>query len=313
MSAFCPEFAERKMNNLPQLSCYLPLPSAFRVADMLDFHGRDTMVVAERIDGRCLHKGLIWEGRAACLTICFRPGCAEVRMDMDGGAGEAVTGEAALAQMVRHMLGLTQRVEDFEQACRSHPHLGPLIVRQAGLRVPLSATPFEALTWAIAGQQISTRAALSLRRKLILAAGARHSGGLACYPDAARVACLGEGDLRQAGFSQTKARALLVLSQAVAAGSLPLAAWQVFPVPVEEIRTQLLAVRGIGPWTVNYALLRGFGWLDGSLHGDAGVRRGLQTLFGRPEKVSEAQAERWLAGFSPWRALVAAHLWASLG
>jgi DNA-3-methyladenine glycosylase II len=79
---------------------------------------------------------------------------------------------------------------------------------------------------------------------------------------------------------------------------------------VDEIRARLLALKGIGPWTVDYALLRGFGWLDGSLHGDAAVRRGLQLLLGIEEKVSAKWVEDWLAGFSPWRALVGAHLWA---
>lgn len=65
------------------------------------------------------------------------------------------------------------------------------------------------------------------------------------------------------------------------------------------MREQLLAIRGIGPWTVNYALLRGYGWLGGSLHGDAAVRRGLQTLWGRPDKVSMQEAEDWLAPFAP--------------
>ena len=86
--------------------------------------------------------------------------------------------------MVRRMLGLTQRIEDYEQAYRAHPQLAPLIARQLGLRVPLSATPFEALIWAITGQQISVSAAISMRRKLIVATDLKHSGGLSCYPDA---------------------------------------------------------------------------------------------------------------------------------
>lgn len=47
-----------------------------------------------------------------------------------------------------------------------------------------------------------------------------------------------------------------------------------------------MAVRGIGPRTVNYALMRGIGWLDGSPHGNA-VRCGLQTLLGAPDKIDE--------------------------
>ncbi len=144
----------------------------------------------------------------------------------------------------------------------------------------LAATPFEALTWAITGQQISLSAALSLRRKLIRAAGLGHSGGLACYPDAGSIARLSEADLHQAGFSRTKAQTLIALSQGVRQNRLPLDAWLV-TLPVAEIRERLLRLRGIGPWTVDYALLRGFGWLDGSLHGDAAVRRNLQVAARR--------------------------------
>ena len=186
----------------------------------------------------------------------------------------------------------------------------PLIRANSGLRVPVAASPFEALTWAITGQQISVHAATSLRRQLIQTAACRHSSGLFCYPDARRIAHLNIEDLRHAGFSQTKAQAILTLSRMVHEQQLPLEDWIVDEPPVDEIRERLLQVRGIGPWTVNYALMRGYGWLDGSLHGDAAVRRGLQTLLGETEQISAEQTRQWLAAFSPWRALVAAHLWA---
>lgn len=287
------------------LSCSIPLADDFRVGDALDFHGRDTLAVAERIDGHCLQKGLMWEGQAASLTIRLEIGHADVELAIDGITN---ANQDALIQMVRRMLGLTQRIEDFESIYRTHPQLGLLIARQPGLRVPLSATPFEALTWAITGQQISIGAAISLRRKFIQLTGVKDSSGLACYPDAGKVANLSETELRQAGFSQTKAQTLIMLSREVAANRLPLKAWMT-TMPVEEIHKQLLSLRGIGPWTVNYALLRGFGWLDGSLHGDAAVRRKLQLLLSSTEKVTESFTERRLAEFSPWRALVAAHLW----
>jgi 3-methyladenine DNA glycosylase/8-oxoguanine DNA glycosylase len=36
----------------------------------------------------------------------------------------------------------------------------------------------------------------------------------------------------------------------------------------------------------------------------------LQALLGSEDKITEQQAQQWLSQFSPWRALVAAHLWA---
>lgn len=294
---------------MPTQQCRLDLPAGFRVVDLLAFHRRDTLALAERGDAGSLHKGIIWQGHAACLEIRFTDRQAIAQLTVDGGASDVDAGD--LARQVRHMLGLTQDVDSFEQAWREDSQLGPLLARQSGLRVPVAATPFEALTWAITGQQISVRAALSLRRKLIGAAGVVHSGGLACYPDATHVAALSEADLQAAGFSRSKANTLLLVSRLVLAGELPLDAW-LTTLPVETIGERLLAVRGIGPWTVNYTLLRGFGWLDGSLHGDVAVRRGLQKLKGASEKVGEAAAKAWLEQYAPWRALVAAHLWASL-
>ena len=206
------------------------------------------------------------------------------------------------------MLGLTQGIKIFEERYRDHPQLGILIAQQPGLRIPVTATPFEALIWGVTGQQISVSAAVSLRRKLIGATNIRHSCGLLCHPDASQIRALREERLRQAGFSTTKARTLLTLSALVADDELPLDVW-VETLPADVMREQLEAVRGIGPWTVNYSLLRGFGWLDGSLHGDAAVRRGLQTLLDAPDRISEEDVKSWLAQFSPWRALVGAHLW----
>lgn len=287
----------------------LPLPRHYRPREIFEFHGRDRQAYVEQVDAAAgvLRKGVLWQGVPACLTLHLEARQVTVTLDVDGSVPVE---PAALRALVCRLLALEQPVEAFEARFRTHPQLGPLLVRRAGLRVPQAATPFEALTWAITSQQISTMAAIALRRKLIEVTGLRHSGGLWCYPDAG---CLSRCDttmLRCAGFSQNKAHTLLAVSEMAAAGRLPLVS-RVHSLPeIREIGEALVAVRGIGQWTVNYALLRGFGWMDASLHGDVAVRRGLQSLWGNPEPVSEQQAQTWLEEFRPWRSLVAAHLWA---
>jgi DNA-3-methyladenine glycosylase II len=293
---------------ISQLHCFIPLPTNFRPGDILAFHRRDAQEIAERVTDTTLQKGMVWRDVPACLSISFRNGQADAILSVDGHVSN--DSQPAFEAMILRMLGLAQGIEQFEKRYRDHPQLGPLIARQPGLRVPVAATPFEALTWAVTGQQISVSASVALRRRLISATNVRHTGGLLCYPEAEQITGLTEATLRQAGFSTTKTRTLLNLSQLVADNKLPLEAWTQ-ELPVEEMREQLEAVRGIGPWTVNYALLRGYGWLDGSLHGDAAVRRGLQTLLNSPGKISEDEAREWLAAFSPWRALIAAHIWAA--
>lgn len=295
----------------------ITLPRNFRLADFLAFHQRDAQMLAEIVSERQLHKGIIWEGMPACITFDFAKKQADVILHIDSGQQkrDAEKIKCRLQQHAQHMLGLNQTINDFEKFIADHPQLNNLITRQSGLRIPQAATTFETLTWAIIGQQISVRAAVSVRRKFIQHTGLQHSSGIWCYPSAAQITALTEDNLRPLGFSQSKARTVIELGKMINSGNLPLDNWlhdywQGKPLAAQAIYDALIQVRGIGPWTVNYALLRGFGWLDGSLHGDVAVRRNLQRLLNADEKPDEKTTQTWLAKFSPWRALVAAHLWA---
>lgn len=297
---------------------HLPLPAHYRFQDVLAFHARDREAVAEQVGVRSLRKGLWWQGRPVCVQMVFSADEVQVRWEMDAG-DPALAAQEGLP-LLRRMLGLTQDIDAFEARWAADSQLGAVLRAQTGLRVAVVGAPFEALAWAVMGQQISVAAAVAVRRRLILAADLRHASGLYCHPQAAQVLALGPERLRAAGLSQAKAQSLLAVSQAQLAGELPLDAWAAQPVvPAEQISQALLAIKGIGPWTVSYTLLRGFGWLDGSLHGDVAVRRGIQRLLadqGLADSnvlVTPAQAQAWLAPFAPWRALLGAHLWAMQG
>lgn len=285
----------------------LSLPSGFRAQDFLTFHGRDKLAVSERVTGNTLEKAMMWKDRPALLTLMFSQHAVKYTLAVDDPLPE-ISPEQTL-KLVQHILGLTQAIAGFEQAYAAHPLLGEMIAGQAGLRVPVSASPFEALTWAIIGQQVSLSAAVSMRRKFIQQTDIRHSSGFYCYPSPAQVAQLSVESLRLAGISQSKANTLLKVSALMLSGALPLDDWLHDQASPALIATSLAAIKGIGPWTISYALLRGYGWLDGSLHGDAAVRRAIRGLMA-VEQFSDKQAEQWLKPFSPWRALLAAHLWA---
>jgi DNA-3-methyladenine glycosylase II len=282
----------------------LPLPAHFSVSAFLHFHGRDSHAVSERVDALTLHKAIIFNLRPCILKMDFNQVGHVITNATD-------TTAPALTRQASAMLGLNQPVEVFETAIGTKPPLNTLVQRQRGLRVPQSATPFEALTWAIIGQQISVSAATAIRRRFIqLASPVRHDG-LHCYPDAATVCLLTPDALRSVGFSATKADTLLAVSrlcrdQQLLPETLHLDAY------AEQLERNLLEIRGLGPWSVNYTLLRGYGFLDGSLHADVAVQKALQMLLGQPERPTARVTRDWLADFTPWRALVAAHLWQSL-
>ncbi|MEQ5222913.1 3-methyladenine DNA glycosylase 2 [Providencia alcalifaciens] len=293
---------------VPAQPVTISLPPYYRIDDFFAFHLRDPQNIAEIVEKNTLRKGIIWQGHAAQIRLSIDDKQATLQLDVDSAETPPTPNE--LHHLAIHLLGLNQPIEQFEEQYLTHPILGKLIAPQRGVRVYQSATTFEALVWAIIGQQISVLAAIAIRRRFIQAVGQQHSSGIWCFPTAESVMNVDDEMLRQSGFSLGKIIALRGLCDAIQAGKLDLES-AVTPDNVNDVTAQLLAIKGIGPWTVCYGLLRGFNYLDGSLHGDVAVRRNLQTLLTQDTQPSAKETQEWLTQFTPWRALVAAHLWRS--
>ena len=246
------------------------------------------------------------DGVPVALDIALSPAAARIGIDADKALSPRAA--ALLDDALLNILGLRIDPAPFLAAAENDPLLGEAVRRNAGLRIVQSATIFEALTWAIIGQQINLNFAIALRRTFILQAGRQHSSGLWCYPEAGAVAKLSVDELTTRKFSRPKAETLLRLAQMVDAGALSLERSD----DIETASAALLAVKGIGPWTVNYALLRGYGYPDCSLHGDVAIRAALQRLLGEEAKPDMARTEALLAQYKPHRTMAAAHLWATL-
>lgn len=293
---------------VPAQPVTISLPPYYRIDDFFAFHLRDPQNIAEIVEKNTLRKGIIWQGHAAQIRLSIDDKQATLQLDVDSAETPPTPNE--LHHLAIHLLGLNQPIELFEEQYLTHLILGKLIAPQRGVRVYQSATTFEALVWAIIGQQISVLAAIAIRRRFIQAVGQQHSSGIWCFPTAESVMNVDDEMLRQSGFSLGKIIALRGLCDAIQAGKLDLES-AVTPDNVNDVTAQLLAIKGIGPWTVSYGLLRGFNYLDGSLHGDVAVRRNLQTLLTQDTQPSAKETQEWLTQFTPWRALVAAHLWRS--
>ena len=302
----------------------LDLAPGYRLHDVLAFHRRDTEAVAEQVEAHRLRKGVMLDGVPVLLDVAFEgrfgssrdslgaPGRAVCTVHADGKLSAAVRRrvEVQAHDAILNILGLRIDPAPFCAFAADDPLLGALVRAQPGLLIVQSATVFEALTWAVIGQQINLSFAIALRRTLIELAGRRHSSGLWCYPGPGDVAVLELDALLARKFSRAKAETLLRLAQLVHSGALDL---ELSPTnSIEQISAALLAIKGIGPWTVNYGLLRGYGHADCSLHGDVAIGAALQALLGEDAKPAMARTEQLLARYAPHRTMAAAHLWASL-
>lgn len=291
----------------PQLTC--ALPPGYLLPEVLAFHARDAEQVSEQVSATGVRKAIMLAGTPTLLDVRFGAGvaqCGIVTAPRRASISQAVHHAASHALL--SMLGLRVDPAPFIDQVRDDALFGPLVTQLPPLRIVQSCTLFEALCWAIIGQQINLQFAIALRRTLTRLAGTPHPSGLTCLPDAPAVAALDVGQLTSQKFSRAKAETLLRVARRVHDGSLVLE----HGCDVEQLAQQLLAIKGIGPWTVNYLLLRGFGYPDCSLHGDVAVRAALQKLTHAEARPTISEAERMLARYRPQRTMAAAYLWAGL-
>jgi len=155
---------------------------------------------------------------------------------------------------------------------------------------------FETLASSIIGQQISSRAAEAIgKRVLALISALTPEKVLAASPAA----------LREAGLSAAKVRYIVELARRADDGRLNLAA---LPQMTDaEVIAALVELPGIGQWTAEMFLIFGLKRPDVLSLGDAGLQRAARMLFG--EKVDLQQAgDAW----RPWRSIASWYLWRTL-
>ena len=167
---------------------------------------------------------------------------------------------------------------------------------------PSRSSPYEALTRAVAHQQLNGRAARTILARFVALFGSGR------FPKPAAVVAAHPATLRRAGFSRAKVRSLKDIARHVLAGTVPTrrAAARLGD---EEIIERLITIRGVGRWTVEMLLIFTLGRPDVLPVDDFGVREGYRRAYGkraRPTpKALRAYGERW----KPHRSAAAWYLW----
>ena len=208
----------------------------------------------------------------------------------------------ALAQ-VEHLLDLKHDPVALMDDLAEDSLIGPLVRARPGLRVPRAVDGFEIAVRAIVGQQVSVAGARTTLGRLVEAHGERlasPAGGLTHrFPAPEAIAAVPAEDFP---FPRQRGEALRALARALAEGAIDLRP----DADRERAEAQLLAIRGVGPWTASYISMRALGDPDAFLPTDLGVLRG---LIRRRGPTTAAQADELALGWRPWRSYAVVYLW----
>lgn len=283
----------------------LTLPSSYPLGYLRRALSRDPHSATERWNQDVYTTVVHLSSGPAVLTLRVHSNRVAVEIG-PAFAGTSTPPATEAHAIVVGLLGLDQDAAAFARLVRKLG-LARLVAGRAELRVSQTPSVFNGLLWSIIGQQINFSFACLLKRRLTECAGVQLSDGRYAPPTPAAVARLEPADLLPLQFSRQKADYVVSIARLVAAGTLDLAALKSMSATRAE-RT-LLAIRGLGPWSVNYLMMRALNFADCIPLGDTGVTSGLRSLFQLEERPDIDATRRLMAVFAPYRSFATAHLW----
>lgn len=272
----------------------LAVREPFASDDVMSFIGERAVPGIESWDGRVYRRSLDLPGGVGVteLTAAADHVAARIELSEWSDLGVAV-------QRIRRLLDLDSDPAAVDAVLAADPRLAALVDAVPGRRAPASVDPYETAIRAVVGQQVSVAGARTVAGRIVDAIGQllpEASGEIThVFPRPSELAAAPDRAFSMPG---TRRDTIRRVAAAVAAGEIEL---DVGCDP-SVVHRQLLALKGIGPWTADYVVMRGLGHPDTFLTNDLGVRHGLERLG-----LGAEDAVRW----APWRSYAVHHLWAS--
>lgn len=290
-------------NDVPIDEIELPYRPPFDWHRMLRFYGGRSSAGVETVEEGCYIRTLDWQGDSGLLRVrqdLHRP-CLIATLE-----GDASRHLGVLERKLSAMFDLHTDPVQVRDGLAHDPWLRQLLEHAPGLRIPGAWSAFELVVRTIVGQQVSVKAATTITGRLVQRAGRpaegpRHEFAAWQFPTPAALAA---ADLGVIGMPTKRVAALQHFAQAVADGLLidTAAAGD-----SAALRNALLALPGIGPWTVEYVAMRAWRDTDAWPGSDLVLMQAIARQH--PTLLKPAQQALCSDAWRPWRAYAAMHLW----
>ena len=273
----------------------LAVRTPFAAAQVMSFVGERAIPGVESWDGETYRRALDLPGGVGVVGLVTHDDHVAARIELTAWSDLGVA-----VQRVRRLLDLDSDPVAVDAALGSDRALARLVAAVPGRRAPASVDPYETAVRAVIGQQVSVAGARTVASRIVARLGRTVDSSIGdvtrIFPRADELAAAPDD-----AFSMPAARRDTIrrLASAVADGHLAL---DVGSDPA-VVHRNLLALKGIGPWTADYVVMRGLGHPDTFLTNDLGVRHALDRLG-----VTADRSSTW----APWRSYAVHHLWASL-
>jgi DNA-3-methyladenine glycosylase II len=198
------------------------------------------------------------------------------------------------------MVPLTRESLNFavEELCHSHPEFDGVVMRHGMPSLRAMEGGLEGLLTIVTEQFLSVQAAAAIWSRFKM-----HVGVIT--PQA--ILQMSGTDFLAVGLSNAKAQSFKAIATAVENGSFEPQTFQLLD--DETVKAQLMALKGVGPWTADIYLLSVLLRPNAWPWGDLALQLSAQDLFKLPVRPQNRDMREFGEQFTPWRAVAARLLW----
>lgn len=226
---------------------------------------------------------------------------------------ETSSRRAQIEHFLKRTFGCDDELLRFYEFAKPDAHLSKWTNEFQGLRLVGMHNLWECLSWSIIGQQVSVASAFAMRSRLALYCGAIVRWQDKVYegfPTALSLLSMTPEELRECGLSKQKGEYLQGLAQELCLGYL--SASLLSDSDPSEIRARLISLRGIGPWSVEYAMMRVHGDADACPLEDIGLRNALAREYGLGRQATIEETRNITESWRPFRGYATFYIWYTL-
>ena len=187
----------------------------------------------------------------------------------------------------------------------AEPVMAELVARFGPLHLSRSDDYFSTLVESIASQQLSSKVADTITKRIRALMGDNERiqvASVLAVPDQA---------LRDAGLSWGKVRYVKDLAQKVADGEVHLES--ISQMNNDDAVAELVKVKGIGRWTAEMFLMFSLARPDVLAVGDYGLQSAIRRLYSLADLPKPAKMQELAEPWRPFRSYASLYLWRALG
>lgn len=283
-------------------------PADFNFEECLVHLGRSSQENLYRLDDSGITKLLKIGGQLVLFRIV--PAAGALRIEFPLGV-PAYQERDEVAAYIEDWFDLQTDLQGFYAIAETDPVLKSVVRQHYGLRVIGVPDLFEALVWAVMGQQINLTFAYTLKKRFVENFGESlfyENERYWTFPSAEKIASLNVADLRALQLTVRKSEYILGIAQAMATGELQKQRLLQEP----DMERVLLEIRGIGAWSANYVMMKCLHSQSAFPLADVGLHNALKAQLQLDRKPTPAEIMELAKNWEGWQAYATFYLWRSL-